>query len=93
MAHEMGHGADMDARAMARDMRNRFWASLSRCHIPHAPMGMDFIKLSPPFGLELNLWLFLLATGAAPFIPPGPSLSRPRVRFAMACSTWPCSSC
>jgi Cu2+-exporting ATPase len=30
----------------------------------YAPMGMDFIKLSPPFGLQLKPWLFLLATGA-----------------------------
>ena len=27
MAHEMGHGAAMDAHAMARDMRNRFWVA------------------------------------------------------------------
>ena len=66
MAHEMGHGAGMDARGMARDMRNRFWVCLAFT-VPiflYAPMGMDFVKLSPPFGLELNLWLFLLATGA-----------------------------
>jgi len=66
MAHEMGHGAGMDARGMARDMRNRFWVCLAFT-VPiflYAPMGMDFIKLIPPFGLELNLWLFLLATGA-----------------------------
>jgi Cu2+-exporting ATPase len=25
---------------------------------------MEFIKLSPPFGLRLNIWLFILATGA-----------------------------
>ncbi|MDP1069290.1 hypothetical protein, partial [Klebsiella pneumoniae] len=30
----------------------------------YAPMGMDFIKLKPPFGLDLGLWLFLLATAA-----------------------------
>jgi Cu2+-exporting ATPase len=66
MAHDMGHGAGMDARGMARDMRNRFWICLGFT-VPiflYAPMGMDFIKLSPPFGLELKLWLFLLATGA-----------------------------
>ncbi|MDO9196849.1 cation-translocating P-type ATPase [Rhodoferax sp.] len=66
MAHEMGHGAGMDARGMARDMRNRFWICLAFT-IPiflYAPMGMNFIKLSPPFGLELKLWLFILATGA-----------------------------
>ncbi|MDE2092776.1 MAG: copper-translocating P-type ATPase [Burkholderiales bacterium] len=66
MAHEMGHGAGMDARGMARDMRNRFWICLAFT-VPiflYAPMGMAFIKLVPPFGLELNLWLFLLASGA-----------------------------
>ena len=66
MAHEMGHGAGMDARGMARDMRNRFWICLAFA-VPiflYAPMGMAFIKLVPPFGLELNLWLFLLASGA-----------------------------
>jgi Cu2+-exporting ATPase len=66
MAHDMGHGAGMDARAMARDMRNRFWICLAFT-VPiflYAPMGMSFIKVSPPFGLDLNLWLFLLASGA-----------------------------
>ena len=28
MAHDMGHGAGMDARDLARDMRNRFWVCL-----------------------------------------------------------------
>ena len=66
MAHEMGHGEGMDAHSMARDMRNRFWICLAFT-VPiflYAPMGMDFIKLNPPFGLSLKLWLFLLATGA-----------------------------
>jgi Cu2+-exporting ATPase len=66
MAHEMGHGTGMDARGMARDMRNRFWVCLAFT-IPiflYAPMGMQFISLSAPFGLELNTWLFILASGA-----------------------------
>ena len=66
MAHDMGHGAGMDAGGMARDMRNRFWICLAFT-IPiflYAPMGIEFIKLSPPFGLELKLWLFILATAA-----------------------------
>ncbi|WP_416047464.1 heavy metal translocating P-type ATPase [Cupriavidus basilensis] len=66
MAHEMGHGPGMDAREMARDMRNRFWICLIFT-IPiflYAPMGMSFIKLAPPFGLKVNLWLFVLASGA-----------------------------
>ncbi|CAJ0684019.1 heavy metal translocating P-type ATPase [Ralstonia holmesii] len=66
MAHEMGHGPGMDAKAMALDMRNRFWICLAFA-VPiflYAPMGMDFIKLKPPFGINLGIWLFLLATGA-----------------------------
>jgi Cu2+-exporting ATPase len=66
MALEMGHGPGMDARGMARDMRNRFWICLAFT-VPiflYAPMGMDFIKLTPPFSLDLKLWLFTLATGA-----------------------------
>src|SRR5581483_2817768 len=56
MAQEMGHGAGMDMQAMVRDMRNRFWISLVFT-IPiflFAPMGFDFIRLKPPFGLDLN---------------------------------------
>lgn len=66
MAHEMGHGAGMDAAGMARDMRNRFLACLvfTLPIFAYAPMGMEFMKLTPPFGLKLDLWLFLLATGA-----------------------------
>ena len=66
MAHEMGHGPGMDAKAMALDMRNRFWICLAFA-VPiflYAPMGTDFIKLKPPFGINLGIWLFLLATGA-----------------------------
>ncbi len=65
MAHEMGHGAGMDMQGMVRDMRNRFWASLvfSVPIFVYSPMGM-FTPPAPPFGLELNVWLFLLATAA-----------------------------
>ena len=66
MAHEMGHGAGMDMQGMVRDMRNRFWISLVFT-IPIfllSPMGMDWIRLQPPFGLDLNLVLFVLASGA-----------------------------
>lgn len=65
MAHEMGHGAGMDMQAMVRDMRNRFWVSLvfSVPIFVYSPMGM-FTPPAPPFGLELNVWLFLLATAA-----------------------------
>jgi len=66
MAHDMGHGAGMDTHAMVRDMRNRFWLALVFT-IPifvYSPMGGMFVPPAPPFGLELNVWLFLLATAA-----------------------------
>jgi Cu2+-exporting ATPase len=64
MAHEMGHGGGMDMQAMVRDMRNRFWVCLIFT-IPifiYSPMGGLFTPPAPPFGLDLNRWLFLLAT-------------------------------
>ncbi|MGE0776366.1 MAG: hypothetical protein AB7L36_15200, partial [Sphingomonadaceae bacterium] len=66
MAHEMGHGAGMDMGAMARDMRNRFFISLifSLPIFGLSPMGMDRPLLTPPFGLDLNFTLFLLASAA-----------------------------
>ncbi len=63
-AHEMGHGAGMDMQAMVRDMRNRFWVCLIFT-IPifiYSPMGGLFTPPAPPFGLDLNPWLFILAT-------------------------------
>ncbi len=66
MAHEMGHGAGMGMHAMARDMRNRFWVALA-CTIPvfvYSPMGGMFTPPAPPFGLPLDIWLFLLASAA-----------------------------
>ena len=65
MAHEMGHDG-MDLAAMVRDMRNRFWICLIFT-IPifiYAPMGGMFEPPVPPFGLELNLWLFFFASAA-----------------------------
>ena len=65
MAHEMGHDGN-DMAAMVRDMRNRFWICLAFT-VPifvYAPMGDFFAPPAPPFGLELNLWLFFLASAA-----------------------------
>ena len=65
MAHEMGHSGT-DLPAMVRDMRNRFWICLIFT-VPifvYAPMGSFFEPPAPPFGLELNLWLFFLASAA-----------------------------
>ena len=65
MAHEMGHDG-MDLAAMVRDMRNRFWICLIFT-IPifiYAPMGGMFEPPAPPFGLELNPWLFFFASAA-----------------------------
>ena len=66
MAGEMGHGAGMDMEAMVRDMRNRFWIALgfSLPIFAYSPMGIDFIKLTPPFGLRLDLVLFVFASAA-----------------------------
>ena len=62
MAHEMGHsGTDM--QAMVSDMRNRFWICLLFT-VPiffYSPMGL-FTPPEPPFGIELNVWLFGLAS-------------------------------
>jgi Cu2+-exporting ATPase len=65
MAHEMGHSGK-DLPAMVRDMRNRFWICLIFT-VPifvYAPMGSIFKPPAPPFGLELNLWLFFFASAA-----------------------------
>ncbi len=63
-AHEMGHGAGMDMQAMVRDMRNRFWICLafSVAVFVYSPMGGLFTPPAPPFGLSLDVWLFVLAS-------------------------------
>lgn len=66
MGHEMGHGAGMDMQEMARDMRNRFFIALLFA-LPvflYTSMGMQFLQLEPPFGMDRNIFLFLLASGA-----------------------------
>ncbi len=65
MAHEMGHSGK-DLPTMVRDMRKRFWICLIFT-VPifvYAPMGGFFKPPAPPFGLELNLWLFFFASAA-----------------------------
>jgi Cu2+-exporting ATPase len=66
MAHEMGHGAGMDMAGMVRDMRNRFFVCLAFSLVLFiwAPMGLPMPVPAPPFGLELDQWLFVLASGA-----------------------------
>jgi P-type Cu2+ transporter len=66
MAHEMGHGADMDMAGMVRDMRNRFIVALAFT-IPlflWMPMGLPLPTPPVPFGLRMDQWLFILASGA-----------------------------
>ncbi|MHB1201990.1 MAG: heavy metal translocating P-type ATPase, partial [Acidithiobacillus sp.] len=66
MGREMGHGAGMDMQAMARDMRNRFFVALVFA-VPvflYTSMGMAFLQLEPPFGMDRNIFLFVLASGA-----------------------------
>ncbi len=66
MGHEMGHGAGMDMQAMARDMRNRFFIALAFA-VPvflYTSMGMESLNLEPPFGIERDIFLFVLASGA-----------------------------
>ena len=66
MAHEMGHGGGMDMAAMVKDMRNRFWIALAFT-VPifvYSPMGGMFTPPAPPFGLDLDLWLFVLGSAA-----------------------------
>ncbi len=66
MAREMGHGDGMDMQAMVRDMRNRFWVALI-FSVPIfllQPMGMDFLRIDPPFGLNREILLFVFASAA-----------------------------
>jgi Cu2+-exporting ATPase len=66
MAHDMGHGAGMDMAGMVRDMRNRFFVCLG-FSIPlflWMPMGLPIPTPPVPFGLRLDQWLFVLASGA-----------------------------
>lgn len=66
MAHEMGHGAGMTMDEMVRDMRNRFLVALIFA-VPvflYSPLFTQFfnIDLPVPFGLDIDVFAFLLAT-------------------------------
>jgi Cu2+-exporting ATPase len=56
----------MDMSSMVRATRNRFWIALafSLPIFAYAPMGMTFIRLTPPFGLRLDVFLFIFASAA-----------------------------
>jgi len=66
MAHEMGHGPGMDAHAMARDMRNRFWVAFvfATPIFLLSPMGGMNPVLGLPASWDLDLTLFVLASAA-----------------------------
>lgn len=66
MANEMGHGAGMTMDAMVRDMRNRFLVALVFA-VPvflYSPLFTQVfnINLPVPFGMDINVFAFLLAT-------------------------------
>jgi len=65
MARDMGHAGGMDAHAMARDMRNRFWVALffALPVVLLSPMaGMSAILTLPP-SVDSDVVLFVLASG------------------------------
>lgn len=66
MHADMGHGAGGDMQAMVRDMRWRFIVSLIFAFpvFLYSPMGDMFVGLTPPLGVDRNLFLFVLASGA-----------------------------
>ncbi|OYW96959.1 MAG: ATPase P, partial [Rhizobiales bacterium 32-66-8] len=66
MAQEMGHGSGGDMQSMVKDMRNRFLIS-AVFSIPIfllEPMGLGEPLVRPPFGMSMNLSMFLLASAA-----------------------------
>ncbi|MEW6703303.1 MAG: heavy metal translocating P-type ATPase [Pseudomonadota bacterium] len=66
MMHDMGHAPGMSMQDMAKDMRNRFLVALL-FSIPvflYSPMGKMFGDFATPFGMDRNLFLFIVATGA-----------------------------
>jgi Cu2+-exporting ATPase len=68
LAHEMGHGQGMTMEEMVKDMRRRFWVTFALAAVVtlYSPLGTDVfgIRLSAPFGLSNDVFMFLLATPA-----------------------------
>ena len=66
MAHDMGHGGGMSMDEMVRDMRNRFIVSLIFTLPIFAldPMGLAPPLFEPPFGLGMDITMFILASAA-----------------------------
>lgn len=66
MMADMGHAHGMSMQDMVRDMRNRFIVALVFA-IPvflYSPMGEMFGEFPTPFGMDRNIFLFIVATGA-----------------------------
>ncbi len=66
MHDAMGHGPGADMQAMANDMRRRFIVATIFA-IPvflYSQMGEMFGGFTPPFGIDRDLFLFVLASGA-----------------------------
>jgi Cu2+-exporting ATPase len=66
MMHDMGHAPGMSMQDMANDMRNRFLVALLFA-IPvflYSPMGKVIGEFATPFGLDRDLFLFIVATAA-----------------------------
>jgi Cu2+-exporting ATPase len=66
MMHDMGHGPGMSMQDMVRDMRNRFFVALVFA-IPvflYSPMGKMFGDFATPFGMDRNVFLFVVGTAA-----------------------------
>ena len=66
MMHDMGHAPGMSMQDMVRDMRNRFLVALVFA-IPvvlYSPMGKMFGDFPVPFGMDRNIFLFVVGTAA-----------------------------
>jgi P-type Cu2+ transporter len=66
MAHEMGHGARMDAHTMAHNMRNRFWIALlfTLPLVLLSPLAGKSPIITLPRSVDPGVVRFALASGA-----------------------------